>query len=291
MRAGHARPPWSGRCRGRSGGTSARAARPSSRRRPSGWPGRRPGRPRRAARPRPTGRGRRSRRGPRGTRRATSSAVAPVSAAIRGTNVIPIELMTSFVTMVAMISRRSGWFGSRWPNLSTTSGGKYSASAETRYGSSGSDDSNTWSRSRRLAYARSTHSSGRVMPWPARDPIGHELARRQRLKLPLEQVPGLELDHEVLERLHPPRRDRRLLAQDLDLEVVVVEHEADHVVCDLVQDLVSALERQLAALDRDREQDLQVDLVVGAVDAAGVVDRVGVDPAAAVARTRSGRAG
>ena len=80
---------------------------------------------------------------------------------------MPIELMTSFVTMVAMISRRSGWFGSRWPNFSTTSGGKYSASAETRYGSSGSDDSNTWSRSSRLAYARSTHSSGRVMPWPA----------------------------------------------------------------------------------------------------------------------------
>ena len=64
--------------------------------------------------------------------RATSSGVAPVSAAIRGTNVIPIELMTSFVTMVAMISRRSGWSGSRWPKRSTTSGGKYSASAETR---------------------------------------------------------------------------------------------------------------------------------------------------------------
>ena len=77
----------------------------------------------------------------------------------------------------------------------------------------------------------------------------------------------LELDHQVLERLHPPRRDRRLLAQDLDLEVVVVEDEPDHVVGDLIQDLVSALERQLAALDRDREQDLQVDLVVGAVDA------------------------
>ena len=41
--------------------------------------------------------------------RATSSGEAPVSAAIRGTNVMPIELMTSLVTIVAMISRRSGW--------------------------------------------------------------------------------------------------------------------------------------------------------------------------------------
>jgi len=41
--------------------------------------------------------------------RATSSGVAPVSADIRGTNVMPIELMTSLVTIVAIISRRSGW--------------------------------------------------------------------------------------------------------------------------------------------------------------------------------------
>ena len=117
---------------------------------------------------------------------------------------------------------------------------------------------------------------------PRGDALGHELARRQRLELPFEQVPRLELDHQVLERLHAPRGDRGLLAQDLDLEVVVVEDEPDHVVGNLIQNLISALERQLAALDRDREQDLQVDLVVRAVDARRVVDRVGVDPPAAV---------
>ena len=64
--------------------------------------------------------------------RATSSAPTPVSATIRETNVMPIELMTSLVTMVATISRRSGWAAIRWPNRSTTAGGKYSRSDASR---------------------------------------------------------------------------------------------------------------------------------------------------------------
>ena len=55
----------------------------------------------------------------------------------------------------------------------------------------------------------------------------------------------------------------------------------DHVVGDALEHLVALLHRQLARLDREPEQDLQVDLVVGAVDAGRVVDRVGVDAAAA----------
>ena len=52
---------------------------------------------------------------------------------------MPIELMTSFVTMVATISRRSGCAAMRWPKRSTTAAGKYSASDASRYGSSGND--------------------------------------------------------------------------------------------------------------------------------------------------------
>ncbi len=64
--------------------------------------------------------------------RATSSAPTPVSATIRDAKVMPIELMTSLVTMVATISRRSGWAAIRCPKRSTTVGGKYSASDASR---------------------------------------------------------------------------------------------------------------------------------------------------------------
>ena len=48
---------------------------------------------------------------------------------------------------------------------------------------------------------------------------------------------------------------------------------------------------ELAVVHRAVEHDLDVHLVVGGVDARAVVDRVGVDAAAARARTRPGRPG
>ena len=49
---------------------------------------------------------------------------------------------------------------------------------------------------------------------------------------------------------------------------------------DRLQQLVPARHVKLARFDRLREQDLQVHLVVGAIDSGRVVDRIGVDAAA-----------
>ena len=56
------------------------------------------------------------------------------------------------------------------------------------------------------------------------------------------------------------------------LQVVVVEHDIGHG----LQQLVALLVRHVAVGDDIVEHDLDVDLVIGAVDASGVVDEVRV---------------
>ena len=75
--------------------------------------------------------------------------------------------------------------------------------------------------------------------------------------------------------------------QRLGLVVVVAQHQRGDVVGHLGQQLVALLRGQVAVGHDLVEQDLDVDLVVGAVDAGRVVDRVGVDAPARAARTRS----
>src|SRR5674536_187912 len=71
-------------------------------------------------------------------------------------------------------------------------------------------------------------------------------------------------------------------ADRLRLELVVAQHVADDVVGDGGQQVVALGAVQFAAQDRRVEQNLEVDLVVGGVDAGRVIDEVGVDPAARV---------
>ena len=64
-----------------------------------------------------------------------------------------------------------------------------------------------------------------------------------------------------------------------------------HVVGHVGEQLVALLDGQVAGGHHGVDEDLDVDLVVGAVDAGRVVDGVGVDETAARSRTRRGRAG
>ncbi len=112
---------------------------------------------------------------------------------------------------------------------------------------------------------------------PAAGALRHLLGQRQRLDLALEQPFRLEARHQVVVRLDPRGRDRRLLRQDLGLQVVVVEDVRRDVGLDRVEQLVALLHRQVSGGYRDTEEDLEVDLVVGRVDAGRVVDEVGVD--------------
>ena len=61
------------------------------------------------------------------------------------------------------------------------------------------------------------------------------------------------------------------------LLVVVAQHLGGHLVGHRLEDHVALLQGQVALLDQPGQRDLDVDLVVGRVDAGGVVDRIGVD--------------
>ena len=103
---------------------------------------------------------------------------------------------------------------------------------------------------------------------------------RQELHLALQLVLGLELLHQVLVALDPLDAELHLLGQDLGLQVVVVEHVGHDVLRARLQQHVALVHRELSALHGEVQQDLDVHLVVGGVDARRVVDEVGVDAAA-----------
>ena len=110
--------------------------------------------------------------------------------------------------------------------------------------------------------------------------FGDLLVRRQELQRAVQPA-GLfqELD-ETLLRIEEPRRDASRDRQHLRLEIVVAQHQHRDLVGHRGELRVALLLREPALGDRESEQDLDVDLVVGRVHAGGVVDRIRVDPAA-----------
>ncbi len=76
----------------------------------------------------------------------------------------------------------------------------------------------------------------------------------------------MHIDHR--HRLMPGNGQRQRL------RTVVVEHQLGDLVGHLGQQFVALLDRHLAFGHHSAEEDLDVDLVVAAVDAGGVVDRV-----------------
>ena len=121
-------------------------------------------------------------------------------------------------------------------------------------------------------------------------------------------IPELVAGGQLLERaVEPCGALQRLEVADVDvahrgglrdgdveragLAVVVAEHLGRDVVGHRGEQGVPLLGGEVAVAHDAVEQDLDVDLVVGAVHPGRVVDRVGVDVAAVAARTRCGRAG
>ena len=106
------------------------------------------------------------------------------------------------------------------------------------------------------------------------------LLRRQRLELAVESV----LLDEVLDhaRVHRQQAGRvgAAGAHQVVLVLVVSEHELTDLVGHRQQQVGPVAGADLAGGDQRVDQDLDVDLVVRAVDTRGVVQRVGVAPAA-----------
>ena len=105
------------------------------------------------------------------------------------------------------------------------------------------------------------------------------LAVGERLQVTVEPAGLLEGTHHAVVDVDHRRRLGQREAERLGLEVAAAQHPLADRVGHLGEQLVALLGGQVAVGDDRVEQDLDVDLVVGAVDAARVVDRVGVDPA------------
>ena len=82
--------------------------------------------------------------------------------------------------------------------------------------------------------------------------LGQLVGRRQRLELAVEQALELQLVHQHLVGLDALRRGLLLLAEDLRLQVVVVEHELADLVGRRGEQLVAPVEREPLALDARR---------------------------------------
>ena len=90
------------------------------------------------------------------------------------------------------------------------------------------------------------------------------LQRPHQPLVPVKQAVGLAFGH----------RDR------LSLSVIVLQTQRRHIVCHFDQHIVALFFSHIAAPDDLTQSDLDIDLVVGTIDAGGIVDRVAVDPAA-----------
>ena len=89
--------------------------------------------------------------------------------------------------------------------------------------------------------------------------------------LELVEVPGVHIRHRQCLATGDHQAER--------LGAVVLEHQLGDLVGHLEEELVALVGGQLASGHHVAEQDLDVDLVVAAIDTGRVVDRVGVDQA------------
>ena len=111
------------------------------------------------------------------------------------------------------------------------------------------------------------------------------------LQRPVELAGALEAPHQAglgIEKIDAAGLGQ---SQRLGLQVIVPEHQSGDLIRHRRQQRVALLHRQLAILDHGTQQDLDVDLVVRGVDAGGIVDGVGVDPAAGAGEFDASRLG
>src|SRR5450755_579562 len=105
--------------------------------------------------------------------------------------------------------------------------------------------------------------------------VRQELERAIELARTLQRIHQLLIFRQALCRAQLKRTDR------LRLQIVVAQHETCYLVRHAREQLVAPGTRQAARGDQWIQQDLDIDLEVRGIDAAGVVDEVRVQTAAA----------
>ena len=192
---------------------------------------------------------------------------------------MPSELTTSLATIVAISSRCSGCSGEQVAEALDDPGREVARAARARGTGRRAGSSASSACLEAALGVRQQHAQlGALHAGACLAPLGHLVGRRAGTRSGAPAAPSASSDaiRSSYASSRPARR-RDLLREDLRLQVVVVEHVPHDVVGHGLQQLVALLAGQVAALLREAEQDLEVDLVVGAVDAGRVVDRVGVD--------------
>ena len=174
------------------------------------------------------------------------------------------------------ISRRSGCAAIASGNRSRSGRGKYSGSPARKAAVSGRSEASTRACRSSLAWATSVASSGR-QALPRGLQRGEAGLVGQHLQVPVDAAARLEVGDEPPVHADHALRVRAADAQQGVLGAVVGQHQLGDLVGHLGEQRVARVAVQLAVRDQPVEQDLDVDLVVAAVDARRVVDRVGVD--------------
>ncbi len=100
---------------------------------------------------------------------------------------------------------------------------------------------------------------------------------RQEFDIAVEKAVALEQLHGALLRLQQRRRAVLHHADGLALLIIVAQHQLGHFIGHFRQEFVARLQRDLAFAHLAVQQDLDVHLVVGTVDAGRIIDGVGVE--------------
>ncbi len=110
--------------------------------------------------------------------------------------------------------------------------------------------------------------------------LGEDVGGGESLRDPIEVARLLEREHQVPQVVGALPGPALVEGDPQALRPVVLQDELGDRLGELLQQAVALVDGHPPGGHRRREQDLEVDLVVGHVDAARVVDRVGVDPTA-----------
>ena len=216
---------------------------------------------------------------------------APSSSVSAKGAMMPSRLTKRLATLVAMISFFRRWARIASPCRSRIAAGKAGSSSGTSVGSSVNFAISIAACSRILEVESRTASSGRVRPEIL-------LAAAEQLLVAVEPLDGAVEAAALLEDLDDAdqlRQRPRAAAlgdrQRQSLQPVVLEHDLADLFGHLGEQAVALFEFEPAFRHLAVERDLDVDLIVRAIDAGRIVDEVGVDAPALPAELDPGRLG
>ena len=233
-------------------------------------------------RARPTARPCRTAARRRGRRRRPGRSDAPSSSVSEKGAMMPSRLTKRLATLVAMISLRSRWREDRVAharfciccgkaaNNSRLQGRIVGELARLRSPPAAAS-------SRSTAGRRARAGSGRRFSWARRSSSSLlSSPSTARLSRPLSSRISMTRTSCGSARAPPRLGDR----QSERLQAIVLEHDRGDLVGHLGEQQIALLQLEPALDHLAVERDLDVDLIVRAIDAGAIVDEVGVDPAA-----------